>query len=91
MKTSVYIGTSIDGFIARKDGDIDWLVQFANAEAVHACKEFINKIDTIVIGRGTFEKVLSFTSCLQFVLYAAGCDLMYYIMQAEFLNYFPSS
>jgi dihydrofolate reductase len=62
MKTSVYIGTSLDGFIARKDGDIDWLVQFANDEAIHAYKEFINGIDAIVIGRGTFEKVLSFSS-----------------------------
>jgi dihydrofolate reductase len=60
MKTLVYIGTSLDGFIARKDGDIDWLVQFANDEAIQAYKEFINEIDAIIIGRGTFEKVLSF-------------------------------
>jgi len=59
MKTLVYIGTSLDGFIARKDGDIEWLVQFANEEAIQAYKEFINKIDAIIIGRGTFEKVLS--------------------------------
>ncbi len=62
MKTKVYIGTSLDGFIARKDGDIDWLTQFANDEAIHAYKEFINRIDAIVIGRGTFEKVLTFPS-----------------------------
>jgi len=60
MKILVYIGTSLDGFIARKDGDIDWLVQFANDEAIQAYKEFINSIDAIIIGRGTFEKVLSF-------------------------------
>jgi len=60
MKVLVYIGTSLDGFIARKDGDIDWLVQFANDEAIQAYKEFINSIDAIIIGRGTFEKVLSF-------------------------------
>ena len=34
MKATVYIGTSLDGFIARKDGDIDWLTQFANDEAI---------------------------------------------------------
>src|ERR1700690_1456747 len=62
MKTIVYIGTSLDGFIARTDGDIDWLVQFANDEAINAYNEFINRIDAIVIGRGTFEKVLSFPS-----------------------------
>lgn len=60
MKTFVYIGTSLDGFIARKNGDIEWLVQFASNEAIHAYKEFISRIDAIVIGRGTFEKVLSF-------------------------------
>jgi dihydrofolate reductase len=62
LKTIVYIGTSLDGFIARKDGDINWLTQFANDEAVHAYEEFINKIDAIIIGRGTFEKVLTFPS-----------------------------
>src|SRR6476620_12709548 len=62
MKTIAYIGTSLDGFIARKDGDIDWLTQFANDEAIHAYEEFMNRIDAIVIGRGTFEKVLTFSS-----------------------------
>ena len=60
MKTIVYIGTSLDGFIARRDGDIDWLVQFANDEAIHAYEEFISRVNAIVIGRGTFEKVLTF-------------------------------
>jgi dihydrofolate reductase len=62
MKSIVFIGTSLDGFIARKDGDFDWLTQFANDEAIHAYEEFINRIDAIVIGRGTFEKVLTFPS-----------------------------
>ena len=62
MKSKVYIGTSLDGFIARKDGSIDWLVQFANDEAIHAYEKFISRIDAIVIGRGTFEKVLTFPS-----------------------------
>jgi dihydrofolate reductase len=60
MRTIVYIGTSLDGFIAREDGNIDWLVQFANDEAVHAYEEFLKRVDAIVIGRGTFEKVLDF-------------------------------
>ena len=62
MKTSVYIGTSLDGFIARMDGNIDWLTQYANDDAIHAYQEFINGIDAIVIGRGTFEKILTFPS-----------------------------
>ena len=62
MKTIVYIGTSLDGFIARKDGDIEWLTQFADHEAMHAFEEFITRIDAIVMGKGTFEKVLTFPS-----------------------------
>ena len=55
MKTIVYIGTSLDGFIARKDGDIDWLTQFADDEAIHAYEEFMNRIDAIVIGNYDFK------------------------------------
>lgn len=62
MRTIAYIGTSLDGFIARNDGDIEWLTQFADDEAIHAYEEFMNRIDAIVIGRGTFEKVLTFSS-----------------------------
>src|SRR6476659_7705825 len=62
MKTSVYIGTSLDGFIAKKDGNIDWLTQYADNNAIHAYEEFMNRVDAIVIGRGTFEKILSFSS-----------------------------
>ena len=60
MKTTVYVGTSLDGFIAREDGDIDWLVKFQNKEVHESYGEFMNRIDAIVIGRGTYEKVLSF-------------------------------
>jgi dihydrofolate reductase len=62
MKTSVYVGTSLDGFIARKDGDIDWLVKFQNNEVSKSYEEFISRIDTIVIGRGTYETVVNFPS-----------------------------
>ena len=62
MKTIVYIGTSLDGFIARQNGDIDWLTQFANDDAIRAYEEFMSRVDAIVIGKGTFEKVLTFPS-----------------------------
>jgi len=62
LKTIVYIGTSLDGFIARKNGDIDWLTQFANDDAIRAYDEFMGRVDVIVIGRGTFEKVMTFPS-----------------------------
>ena len=60
MKASVYIGTSLDGFIAREDGDIAWLTRFADENAIQAYDDFIEGIDSIIIGRGTFETVLTF-------------------------------
>ena len=62
MKGSVYIGVSLDGFIARENGDIEWLEEFGDEEAIPAYEDFIKKIDVFVIGRGTFETVLSFPS-----------------------------
>lgn len=62
MRTTAYIGTSLDGFIARKDGEIDWLIQFENSEINQSYLDFANEIDAIVMGRGTFEKVITFPS-----------------------------
>lgn len=62
MKTKVFIGTSLDGFIARTNGDFDWLSKFANDEAVNEYDQFIKGIDAILIGRGTYETVLKFPS-----------------------------
>ena len=53
--SNVYIGTILDGFIARKDGDIGWLMKFADEGSIEAYNEFIANIDVMVIGRGTFE------------------------------------
>lgn len=57
MKASVFIGASVDGFIARADGGLDWLP--AEPEP-HGYEEFIAGVDAIVIGRKTFETVLGF-------------------------------
>jgi dihydrofolate reductase len=59
VKASVFIATSLDGFIARRDGGLDWLP--ADAEP-HGYEEFIATVDAIVIGRKTFEVVLAFES-----------------------------
>jgi len=58
MTASVFVGTSVDGFIARKNGDLDWLP--VGGGEPHGYDEFIATVDTIVIGRKTFETVLSF-------------------------------
>jgi len=62
MRTTAYIGTSLDGFIARKDGEIDWLTPFESPEVNQSYTKFVSEIDAIVIGRGTFEKVVTFPS-----------------------------
>ena len=58
MKTSVYIGTSLDGFIARENGDLDFLPPGGGEP--HGYTEFIATVDALVIGRKTFDTVLSF-------------------------------
>ncbi len=62
MKISVYIATSLDGFIARPDGDIEWLFAFndPNDKEDYGYAEFMASIDCIVMGRKTLEKVLTF-------------------------------
>lgn len=58
MKASVFIATSLDGFIAREDGGLDWLP--ADGGEPHGYDEFIATVDAIVMGRKTFETVLAF-------------------------------
>lgn len=63
MKCSVYIATSADGFIAKPDGDIEWLLrpEYADAAKVGLVySEFISTVDAIVMGRHSYEKVLTF-------------------------------
>jgi dihydrofolate reductase len=56
MKLSVFVGTSLDGFIARGNGDYDFLP--ADGGEPHGYDEFMASVDTVLIGRNTFEVVL---------------------------------
>src|SRR3970040_318882 len=58
MRVSVFIATSVDGFIARPNGDLDWLP--AGGGEPHGYDEVMASVDALVIGRNTFEKVLTF-------------------------------
>jgi len=60
MKASVFIGTSLDGFIARANGDLDFLPPGGGEP--HGYDEFMATVDALVLGRKTFETVLSFDS-----------------------------
>lgn len=56
----VFIGTSLDGFIAKPDGDIAWLLERSDPAEDHGYMAFIADKDAVVMGRGTYEKVLTF-------------------------------
>ncbi len=63
IKCSVYIAASVGGFIARPDGDIEWLHNpeyESNEKFGLTYDEFISTVDAIVMGRNTYEKVLTF-------------------------------
>jgi len=66
-KVSVFIATSLDGYISKEDGNVDWLDTAHKAAPPgedFGYAEFMKTIDTIVMGRNTFEKVLTFDSWL---------------------------
>jgi dihydrofolate reductase len=60
MKASVFIGTSVDGFIARPNGDLDFLPPGGGEP--HGYDEFMATVDALIIGRKTFETVLAFNT-----------------------------
>ena len=64
VKCSVFIATSMDGFIARQDGGLDWLPgsdgESSETDEDHGYSEFFASIDALVMGRHTYEMVCSF-------------------------------
>ncbi|WP_404442712.1 dihydrofolate reductase family protein [Sutcliffiella horikoshii] len=59
-KVIVYIAQSVDGYIAKKDDDISWLSIVDAPGEDYGYGEFVENIDTVIMGRRTYEKVLSF-------------------------------
>ncbi|MGF1909423.1 dihydrofolate reductase family protein [Vibrio kasasachensis] len=61
MSNIVYIATSLDGYIADKNNQIDWLHSIPNPEGSDfGFADFMSDIDALVMGRNTFEMVVSF-------------------------------
>jgi dihydrofolate reductase len=58
MNASVFVGASVDGFIARPNGGLDWLPAGGGEE--HGYEAFMASVDALVIGRNTYETVLGF-------------------------------
>ncbi len=61
MKITVYIAATVDGLIAREDGDVGWLDEYQQDPGEdYGFGAFFASVDCLVMGRKTFEKVLSF-------------------------------
>lgn len=57
---TVFIGTSLDGYIARSDGDIDWLTSRGERAGDMGFFEFLDSVDAVIMGRNTYDKVVTF-------------------------------
>lgn len=61
MRASVFIATSLDGYIARPDGSIDWLpAPDPGGDEDYGYRAFIDSVDVLVMGRHTYETALGF-------------------------------
>ncbi len=58
----MFIAASLDGFIARPDGGLDWLKPFEAAGEDHGFDAFFRSVDALAVGRGTYDVVLGFAA-----------------------------
>jgi dihydrofolate reductase len=58
-KLMLYIAVSLDGYIAREDGDITWLSVAEREGEDYGYNAFVKEVDTVIMGRKTYDKVLS--------------------------------
>ncbi|MCB1971674.1 MAG: dihydrofolate reductase [Geminicoccaceae bacterium] len=56
----VFIATSLDGYVARADGNVDWLTEFDRPDEDYGYAAFMDSIDGLIMGRGTFDVVRRF-------------------------------
>ncbi|MCX6231965.1 MAG: dihydrofolate reductase family protein [Bacteroidetes bacterium] len=60
-KIQLFIACTLDGFIARENGSLDWLFELPNPDQIdHGYNDFINGIDIVIMGRKTYDEVLGF-------------------------------
>lgn len=60
MKTSAFLAMSLDGFIAGKNHELDWLDSVNSTNEDYGYSAFFESVDCLFIGRNTFNKVLEF-------------------------------
>lgn len=56
----VMMAMTVDGFVARRDHGLDWLMKQATRGEDHGFEEFLDRIDVIVMGSGSYRTVLGF-------------------------------
>ncbi|MGA1415327.1 MAG: dihydrofolate reductase family protein, partial [Candidatus Kapaibacteriota bacterium] len=60
-KIILYIATSLDGYIARKDGSLDWLFALSNPNQIdHGYGELLSNIGSTIMGKNTYNDILGF-------------------------------
>ncbi len=59
-KVILYIAMSLDGFIARKNGSVDWLDKFNNTGEDCGYEKFYDSINAVVMGSSTYKQILGF-------------------------------
>jgi dihydrofolate reductase len=59
-KVILYVAVSLDGFIARKNGSVDWLDKFNSPEEDYGYKEFLDSVNTVIMGNATYKQTLTF-------------------------------
>ena len=59
-KIILFIACSLDGYIARPDGDIEWLSKVERKDEDYGYSKFIESIDAIAMGSNTYRQVLGF-------------------------------
>lgn len=60
MKVTYYVASSLDGYIAREDGDVSWLETLDISMEDTGYNEFYSTVDALVMGRKTYEMIVSF-------------------------------
>ena len=58
-RIKLYIAVSLDGYIARPDGDIDWLTEFPNPSKIdYGYKDFFESVDMVIMGGQTYRDII---------------------------------
>ncbi len=60
-KVVLFTATTLDGFIARPDGNLDWLIEFPNPDNLdYGYSDFMLGVGSIIMGKNTYNEILSF-------------------------------